>query len=158
MRFNMFDPSTVTVAFNAMKFATETLQSLHTLKVDADSLEKTTDALRKLGDAQTILLQVNQHLFALQIENNELKSELNSKNKWEQQLEKYELTSTDGGATVYKYKNEPTHYICPSCINKNEIQILQDTRSISGRYGCPGCNKEFPVSQRREQKIDYPRL
>ena len=60
----------------------------------------------------------------------------NEKGKWE----------TPGGAVVYGFDGSPKHYACPSCINKKELQILQDDKTYTGEFTCPGCNKSFPVN------------
>ena len=68
------------------------------------------------------------------------------KEEWKKKIDKYVLVKTQGGAIVFKSKEEVDHYICPSCVErKKEIQILQVLRGRTGEYICPGCDKRFPV-------------
>ncbi len=90
-------------------------------------------------------------LSQLQTENHELKEKLNATEDWKTKLAEYELNQTQGGAIVYRSKNEPRHYICPNCLNKKEVQILQRRGdSMSGDFWCPGCDKSFPIERHKD--------
>ncbi|WP_022669155.1 hypothetical protein [Desulfospira joergensenii] len=92
-------------------------------------------------------VQLREALLDLRDENRQLKNELTNRDEWKNKLASYDLVTTEGGATVYKSKGEPTHYICPSCVSKREAQILQDCRDDLGNYQCPNhdCQTKYPV-------------
>ncbi|MGB5894377.1 MAG: hypothetical protein WBG58_09375 [Ignavibacteriaceae bacterium] len=137
--------SSITAAVSALAAAKDALSNLVKLKIDSKSLEKVNEALEKLGGTQDILFKIREELFKLQDENRSLKEKIENMDRWYEKVGKYELVETYGGAVVHKFKGEPLHYICPSCIEKKEIHILQDRRVLSGTYDCPNCGSSFPV-------------
>lgn len=140
------DLTTVTSAYNGLKFAKDVFTGLMQLKIETDSLSKINDAVRKVGDAQDAIFQLREELFKLQEEKNELKKKLSEFELWENKISQYELAKTSGNAVVYRYKGEPEHFICPSCVTKHVIEILQDNRTMSGKFRCIGCKGEYPVN------------
>jgi len=142
------DVTTITAAYNGLKMAKDVFTGFADLKIKTESLEKINDAVKKVGEAQDALFQLREELFRLQEENNKLKKITNENDEWKKRLENYELVETPGGAVVYKSKKGTNHFICPSCLEKKEIHILQDRRVKSGDYDCPGCGKSFPVKPR----------
>lgn len=139
------DVATVSTAFNSLKIAKDAFTWLLESKIEAESRTKVLDALRAVGDAQDNLFKLREDLFALQTENNAIKSKLAEKEEWKDRLQKYKLVQTEGGAIVYQSEEGTQHYACPSCIEKKEIQILQDRRVMSGAFACPGCGKLFNI-------------
>ena len=140
------DVGTITDAYNGLKIAKDVFVGLTKLKSETDSLEKIHDAVTKVGEAQDALFNLREELFRLQEENQNLKKTLNEKEEWRKRIENYELVETAGGAVVYKSKEGTNHYICPSCLERTEVHILQNRRVASGTFDCPGCDKTFPVN------------
>jgi hypothetical protein len=73
--------------------------------------------------------------------NKQLRIELASAQSWE----KIQLIKTNGGAVVYKSNSEPKHYICPSCYNFKQLQILQNNHNLSGKFCCTNCNAQYQI-------------
>jgi len=145
------DLSEISAAYTGVKFVKELLLGILSAKVEAAAKEEINEALEKLGAFQDSLFYLREELSKLQAENYELKEKLKTAEDWNAKLNQYELKETAGGAVVYWSKGEPRHYICPNCMNKKEIQILQGRKgSMSGDLNCPGCNKEFPVKRDRD--------
>lgn len=144
------DVTTIASAYQSLKSAKELLTVVFEAKVDAEAKPKILEAQARLGEVQDTLFSLREQLFQLQEERNQLKSELAAAQAWQSKLDQYELTKTSGGAVVYRHKAEPVHFACPSCVNKQQIQILQDNRTISGKYRCTGCNSEFPIEPRQQ--------
>lgn len=141
------DLGTLSVAYQGLKAAKDTISGLTHLKIEIDTLSKINDAAKQVGEAQDILFQMREELFRLQDENRDLKERIDEKEKWHSKVGNYALTKTDGGAIVYQTTDGSVHhYACPSCLEKKEIQILQDQRFSSGLFICPGCGKTFPVN------------
>jgi len=140
------DISAVAAAYNGLKTAKDIFSDFADLKTEIKSQEKINAAVKSVSEAQDTLFQLREQLFRLQEENSNLKQELSEKEEWNKRLSNYELFETPGGAVVYKSKEGTNHYICPRCIEKKEIQILQDRKVMSGDFACPGCGKDFPVS------------
>ena len=141
----MIDIAAAASAYGALKAAKDMFASLLGMKIDQDVRTKVNEAISKLGDAQDKLFELRDQLSRLQEENFNLKSTVESHREWKSTLQKYELVKTSGGAVVYQAKEGISHYACPNCVERREIQILQDRRVASGRYQCPFCKSEYPV-------------
>lgn len=141
------DITQVQVAISAMGAVRDLLKVGIDAKVDARAAGQVIEAMAKLGDATDALYSMREELFRLQSENAELTRQLAESIEWKEKLSGYELTTTAGGAVVFKSKTDPEHYVCPSCTNHKRLEILQDQRSFSGQYRCPAksCGAEFPV-------------
>jgi predicted RNA-binding Zn-ribbon protein involved in translation (DUF1610 family) len=151
------DYSSVAGAYEALKATKELLTFAFNAKVDAEAKAKILEAQKHLGEIQDTLFNVREQLFALQGERDELKQRLEQTLSWQRRIEDYELVKTAGEAVVLQSKSDPKHYACPSCVNKNELHILQTNRTFSGKYRCTGCGSEFPVEARMEANISLRR-
>ena len=150
------DLATIGVAYEGLKVAKNTIKTLSNLKIETDTISKINEAVKQVGEAQDALFQLREELFKLQEENKRLKDEIGENNDWVLKKGKYELVETDGGAVVYKSLEGTPHFACPSCIEKKQIQILQDRRVVGGIYDCPGCSKTFrvkPVQQAQQRRL-----
>jgi regulator of replication initiation timing len=142
-------------AYTGIKFIKESLSFILSAKIESTAKEKINEVLEKLGVVQDTLFYLREELSQLQAENYELKDRLKAVEDWDAKAARYELKETEGGAVVYMFKDKPTHYICPDCMNKKEVQIFQGRRgSMSGDLDCPSCNKQFPVKPHRN--LDPP--
>ncbi len=144
------DATSIAGAYQGLKAVKDILTGAIEAKVDADSKAKILEAQIRLGEIQDTLFGLREQLSELQDQKRQLQEQLAAAQAWNEKLKQYELTKTVGGAVVYSYKSDPKHFACPTCINKSEIQILQDNRTISGKYRCTGCANEFPIEPREE--------
>ena len=144
------DAALAMAAYNGLKFAKDSLTSLVQGKVEIETQTKILAALEKLGTAQDALFQMRDEMFSLQAENQQLKSEAEQNKRWQEKLNQYELVKTDGGAVVQRFKGDPLHYLCPSCLNKGQLEILQDNRTMSGKFRCMACAAEYPINPREK--------
>ncbi len=144
------DLITIKGAYDSLKASKSLLNSLYKMKIDEEVKEQIGEIKEKLGTTQDSLFEIREELFKLQNENNELKHELKHKEDWSNTLNKYALIRTEGDAVVYKSNFEPSHYVCPSCISKKEIEILQDLRTLKGHFQCSSCKSLFPFKKKRE--------
>jgi len=144
------DIATIASAYSGLKTAKEIFSSYTDLKIDAAARERVNEAIEKVGEAQDALFQMREEMFRLQEENRSLRDSIAENENWEKRLSTYELVETSGGAIVYKSTSSVKHFACPSCVEKQEIQILQDRQVMSGAYDCPGCGKSFPVKPREQ--------
>ncbi len=142
------DIATLSAAYTGIKAIKDILGSFVDAKVDAKAKERVAEALDKLGSVQGTLFSLREELSRLQSENTELRERLAQKEDWKNTKARYELVETSGSAVVYRAREEPEHFICPSCFAKREVQILQDQRVWQGFFVCPGCDKKFPVKER----------
>jgi len=149
------DMGEISAAYTGVKFIKESLTAILNVKIEAAAREKINEALEKVGTVQDTLFYLRDELSRLQAENYELKEKLKAAEDWKARLAEYELKETQGGAIIYLFKGQPRHYICPNCINKKEVQMLQRRKdSMSGDFRCPGCNKDFPIELHRD--FDLP--
>ena len=150
------DATSVLAAYNGLKYAKDALTTLIQGKVEIESQGRISDALSKLGDAQDALFQLRDELFTMQSENARLKAEIETNSTWQTRVASYELVRTTGGAVVYRFKEQPEHFACPSCINGLKLQILQDNRTMTGKFRCTGCNAEYPINPRSPPHASDP--
>ena len=140
------DMSTITAAYEGLKVGKSLLQGLFDIKIEAEAKQRVGEVMSKLGDAQDALFSMREELFTLQTENKKLRDQVAESENWNEILSQYELVKSSGGAVVFKFKGEPGHYACPSCISVKSIQILQDNRTMSGKYRCVKCGAEYPIN------------
>ena len=146
------DLSSISGAYTAIKAAKDALGSAVNAKAGGIASEQAQTALEQMGEAQDKLFWLREELARLQDENSELKDRVKSIESWEERFRHYELTQTSGGAHVYRFNGEPEHYACPRCAERREVQILQDTRTMSGNFMCPGCDSQFAVKPAKQLK------
>ena len=140
----------ITAAYNGLMVGREVLTTFMEGKTQVDSQGRVLDALVKLASAQDTIYEMRDELFRLQSENQDLRRMAGDYEQWTQRLSGYSLQSTSGGAIVYVSHSEPRHFVCPTCVNKREIQILQDNRTFTGKFRCTGCQNEYPINPRRD--------
>lgn len=142
------DPISLAGAYQGLKAAKDILTVLFDAKVDSEAKPKIIEAQQRIGEVQDALFLLRERLNELQEERDQLKAELARAQSWQSEAERYELASTAGGAVVYRYKNQPEHFACPSCFNKHEVHILQDNKVMAGTFKCTGCGSTYPVKPR----------
>jgi len=150
------DLASITAAYSGLKVAKDIFNGLNDLKVEAATIDKINEAVKKVADAQDTLFSMREELFRLQSENAELAKTIAESDNWDKKLSEYSLVKTPGGAVVYKFNGEPEHYICPSCASRKSIEILQDNRTYSGKYRCVHCKAEYPINP--QQTPPTPRV
>jgi hypothetical protein len=151
------DLTTITAAYNGLKVGREILNAFMEAKIETEARGKILEVVTKLGAAQDTMFEMREELFKLQSENQDLRRKSAEQESWDKRLSAYSLKGTVGGAVVYAANAEPLHYICPSCLNKRELHILQDNRTASGKFRCTGCESEYPINRRQDaSKLDYP--
>lgn len=117
----------------------------------------TLEAQEKVIDLREAVLNVKDELIQSREDNQRLRAQLAEKEGWEERAAQYVLTRTQGGAVVYAREAPLSHYACPSCFEKRQVQILQDQRTATGTFKCPGCDKPFPVNPvERSEQINFP--
>lgn len=148
------DIATVTGAYEGLKAAKEIIGGLLETKIDIEVKAKIIEIQNKLGETQDTLFGLREELFKLQEANYKLNKELESIQSWQAKVDQYELSKTNGGAVVYKFKGQPEHFACPSCFNSKQVHILQTNRTFSGKYRCTGCDNEFPIEPKEKLDIN----
>lgn len=147
------DVASIAGAYQGLKVVKELLTAAFEAKVDAEAKPKILEAQSRLGEIQDTLFGLREQLFQLQEERGQLQSQLTAAQGWNERFGRYELANTPGGAIVFRFKGEPAHFACPSCVNKQEIHVLQDNRTFSGKYRCTGCESEYPVQLRKDPSV-----
>jgi predicted RNA-binding Zn-ribbon protein involved in translation (DUF1610 family) len=150
------DMSSISAAYEGLKIGKSLLQTAFEKKAEELSEEKIRQILEKLGAAQDTLFIVRETLFELQTENDALKKQIAESEAREERMSSYKLVQTSGGAVVYESQNDPHHYICPSCVEKQSAQILQDNRTRSGKYRCVPFGAEYPIEPHKPAPSTTP--
>jgi len=157
------DMSLVQAGIASVKALQELAKAGFDAKVDSKSSERVVEVMGKLSDAANALYEMRDELFRLQAENEKLKRETEKRLAFDTRRDQYEITKTAGGAVVWAFKGEPEHYACPNCMNDDRIQILQDNRTLRGKYRCTAkdCGAEFPINAATKPPplppINYPK-
>jgi predicted RNA-binding Zn-ribbon protein involved in translation (DUF1610 family) len=144
------DVASISGAYQSIKAVKDLLAAAFDAKVEAEAKPKIFEAQTRLGEIQDTLFGLREQLSQLQDERAQLQTQLAAAENWNQRIGQYRLTETPGGAVVYQFKDAPAHYACPSCTNKQQIHLLQDNRTYSGKFRCTGCDKEYPIQPRRD--------
>lgn len=139
------DPISLTGAYQGLKSAKELLGALFDAKVDAESRQRVVEIQGKLGEVQDALFVLRERLAELQQERDGLQSQLAAELDWKNRLSHYELAATEVGGVVLRFRGAPAHFACPSCVNKQLIEILQPGSKYDGSYHCRGCKSGYPV-------------
>lgn len=149
------DLTTITAAIGSVKTLKELLQAATSLRIDTESLGRINSALNEVASIQEKLFEAREQLFNIQKENDDLRQQIKTHDDWKGRLNAFVLNKTVGGAVVYESRDDkPKHYVCPQCVEKHQIQILQDLNVMSGAYECPGCQNKYAVKERKEFKTE----
>ena len=147
--------TTISAALTSVKALKELLQAATSLKIDNDTLVRINDALKEVSEIQDKLFEAREQLFNLQKGNDELRQQIKGHDDWKVRFDGFVLSNTLGGAVVYESRSDnPKHYACPQCIEKKQIQILQDLGGISGVFECPACKTKYQVKERQKITIE----
>jgi len=142
------DVPSIGAAIASGKALKDIIQGLVGLKVDTKALSQINEAQNQVSNLLGALLETQGDLFKLQHENQELRRQIQTQEDWEKKKSGYQLQETQGGAVVYtSLSTSPKHHACPRCIEKHEIQILQDLHVSTGAFVCPGCKEKYPVKR-----------
>lgn len=136
-------------AIGSLKAGIDLAKGALDAKVEAEVRRKILDAMDSLIAAQTQLLDARMQMHDLVDDNRKLKRELEEREDWKQRTGRYELVTAPGGAMVYRFKEQPPHYVCPACYEDRKLHILQDSKGHSGTWQCSGCSKYFRVDPGR---------
>jgi len=150
------DIAVITGAYTGLKAAKDILANLVDQKIEVEASKAITEAMDKMGIAQDTFFALREELFKLQDDNRSLQEQLSAVTAWEDTMSAYSLEKTSGGAVVYKSSSEPMHFVCPSCLNKKELHILQEAGGYSGFSICPSCSTQYLVRPHDDPPaIDY---
>lgn len=144
-----------------MKTASESVKFLRGMfdgYVDGLSKEKVAELQQKSNqkvlDIQQALLDLQGQAFELQAENQRLKDELRKHTEIHERLASYSLQSTEGGAYVYASKDEPRHYICPTCVESNsEVHYLQYNNNAGMQFECKNCESKYKIGKTKPMAL-----
>lgn len=161
----MTEPVSATAAligiFKSLRAGIKTLRQGQLSDQHREAVESVADLLT---DAQDRLSDLQTESIELREKNSELAHQLMEAVEWTKKFSEYHLATTEGGAVVYQKTwnrgqertiiagqlgGDPDHrhhYVCPSCVSKKELQILQDDQSHLGSFTCPSCKVEFPIN------------
>lgn len=149
-------------ALNSLKITKELVEAIIGLR-DAQAIDvKRREIDAKLGDAQQIILTVQQELLAEMNKRHNLEKELMRFEGCEAEKKRYQLKETAPGSFAYAVKpscqgEEPMHYLCATCYHRHKISVLQVIPHNSARatlgfsanvYRCSDCGCQATVLTR----------
>lgn len=132
---------------------------LQLFKTTIDAIRGTSDLIKK-SEIEKALLEMRREYIELLSAyqesiklSSELEDELRKLKEQDSKLQRYELFQHPTGALVYRIKeartaDEPTHYICATCVEKNTRSYLQpsdDERFLV----CHNCGNKVKIRHDR---------
>lgn len=108
-------------------------QTLKNISAAVKTLATAKDKIELLD----LLVSAREEALVLQEENGELKKKIESYDRFDKEMEDYELF-TGGGYTIYKHKTNSL-YVCPNCVKERRKILLQ-----GAVFQCPSCKTPFP--------------
>lgn len=150
--------STAMAAWEGIKATKEILGTALKATADFKAKEEILTAQEKIGDVQDRLFELRDQLNQLQNEKRDLADKLREAEAWAEKVGQFELAKASGGAIAYKFKGEPVHYACPSCLNSKQIQPLQFNNAWSGVFTCQGCKANYQLEPTRPMPTRAARL
>ena len=137
--------------FQSLRAGIRELRQANLANKHKDAVEQMADLLT---DAQDRLAVLQQESIELREENAGLRRQIAEADEWGRRSSRYGRVTTPGGAVVYQSVatpagQPPDHYVCPSCFENEQIQILQDLRVYSGHFQCPSCETKYPIKPGR---------
>lgn len=140
-------------ALTSLKAGIDLAKGALDAKVEAEVRRKVVDVMDALIAAQTQVLDARMQMDDLVDDNRKLRRELEEREDWKQRVGRYELVKTPGGGMVYRFKDQPPHYVCPACYEDRKLYVLQDGKGLSGTWNCSGCGKYFRVDPARNSPL-----
>jgi len=148
----------ISAAIISAKTALEIAKAAHGLSNYNELVAAVSEVNAKLVDATVVTLASLEKQSSLTSEIAELKDKLREIENWEGQMKRYILHEFPTGALAYALQpgmeqGEPLHYLCTSCVDKNQKSILQPVKD--GRYlRCNPCGIEIIVLHSPSPKVN----
>lgn len=150
------DFAAISSALSGLKTATEIAKYISDLDKGVEVNGKIIELQGVILTLQASLLDVQAGYAHLAEENDALRKQLDTLRTAQTIKEQYELVELEQGKFVYALVsegNQPKHWLCTNCFDKDRRSILQMyTNNGHGRYyRCPNCNDRMSLSPRRAQ-------
>lgn len=159
---NMPEPVSTTAALiGIFKSIREGLRALRESNLSNKHKQAVEDVSDLLIDAQDRLSDIQAESVQLREENAELRRQMAENDQWSKLFRDYNLVTTPGGAVVYQKTymesrriiagrkggdpEHKDHYVCPSCVNEQQLQVLQPLGGYSPLATCPGCQVNYKI-------------
>lgn len=148
---------------SGLKVAHDIAKGLLELKSFSEIQGKVIELQSAILSAQSSALSAQAQQSAMIEQVSTLKKEIADVKAWEEQKQRYKLTSPWDGAVVYALKeqcsnSEPPHYICTKCYEDGRKSILNSTKKSSSLYlilVCPACKSEVRTPSASAIKPKY---
>ncbi len=148
--------STIATASSDLKSAVSEIKTAIKGNIAHEAEAAVIESLEKITAARDVLADIRDEISSLQDKIRNLEQSLAQRQLWNLRLENYTLAQTPGGAVVLEYQGTPKHYACPSCVNNQKLEILQDNRTSSGLFRCVACEAKYPINPSKPPpSIDY---
>ena len=143
----------VAAAFSGIKAALDVAQGMSSLKTESDRNAAIISIQRTLLESQSNIAQAQMTIAALSEEISSLKSQQRDHHDWAQEVARYALTQSAGGAFTYDLKADATggevfHRLCANCFSSKRKAILHIKAKHSGGeiVTCQACKTELQLS------------
>jgi hypothetical protein len=131
----------ISSAYASAKIALEIAKGANSLANYSELVAAVSEVNTKLMDATAVALSGLEKQAALTSEIADLKEKLREAENFQGKMQNYNLHELETGVFAYRYEpvvqsSEPTHYLCPDCVNNRIPTILQPG---SGALHCHVC-------------------
>ena len=133
-------------ALTSVKAALDIVNGLNNLRREADIKSAIADLTNALMDAQLKTLDAYQQQTTLLDRMRELEGEIATFEKWDTEVERYELSDIGNGVVTFVLKEEAesgeiSHKLCPDCFEQRTKSYLQIEAHMPGRSEVAVCNR-----------------
>ena len=142
----------ISAAIQSVASLNEILRATKELRDRNDLVAAVSQVNEKLMLANGVALESQEKQAALSNEVRELQSKLAELERWETEIQRYEMHRFATGALAYRLKpsteqGEPTHFLCPDCVSNRKATKLQPLRNgITLR--CHVCGLKIEIEKR----------
>jgi len=136
--------------YESVKAVKDVVKAASDLKTDVAINEKATEIYSYLNDVQEKLMSLQADHMSMTRLKDDLERQVMELTQWNKEKAHYALAKLPSGAMVYQLKpsyqgDEPAHYLCPNCYQKQVKSILQfhgysQWHSI---LRCPDCTSDY---------------
>lgn len=129
----------ISAAINAAKTIFEILSRSAKLIQDTEIKSAIFESASKALEMQQALVEANEEIV-------KLRKQIQDFDDWKLRSGSYKLVKVESAVVYQSLADDPKHFACPSCYEKNhQIQPLQNRSYDLGGYLCPGCESRYPI-------------
>ena len=130
--------------YTGLRKVTDAAKGIMEAHADAKVRHMATELQGVILDLQARISEVQTQYQDVLDTKEDLKKQLATYDRWEQESARYTLSEMARGILAYRLSpdqssGEATHWLCPNCYQQRQKSILQSVAVGSGQFECPRC-------------------